>query len=244
MTSIAGGFVLGLAASVHCIVMCGPLMMVVLSGRGRRGRAAFLYHASRLTTYALLGAIAGTLGHLAGLAGFSRLLSVVAGLAVIWTAARRAGWMNMGREPGLGLGRHVTSALVNTARLMRARWHESSPLHLVSAGIVNGLLPCGPVYAALTASATLGDSVQSAGFMVAFGAGTLPALAAAGTIAAWTSRTSGAGSRWRSVTPVALAMLGILLTARGVMPTHHHQHAEPHAHALHFEGSNAVSAHP
>jgi uncharacterized protein len=232
MTFIIGGFVLGLAASVHCVVMCGPLMMMVLSGRGRRGRAGLFYHAGRLTTYALLGAIAGALGHLAGLAGFSRVLSVVAGLALIWTAARRAGWLNVGGElgrglgTGLGLGRRLTSALANVTRVMRAKWDDSSPFHLASAGVVNGLLPCGPVYAALTASAALGDSAQSAGFMLAFGAGTLPALAAAGTLAAWTSRISGAGSRWRLVTPVALVLLGILLTARGVMPTHHHDDAK------------------
>lgn len=254
MTSILAGFILGLAASVHCIVMCGPLMMMVLSARERRGRAAFLYHAGRLTTYALLGVIAGALGNLAALAGFGRLLSIAAGLALLWTAARRAGWLHVGREPGsgpgarlgsgLGLspGRHVTIALGNATRMMRAKWAESSPLHLVSAGIVNGLLPCGPVYAALTASAALGDSAQSTGFMLAFGAGTLPALAAARTIATLTSRISGAGgrtgnaSRWRLVTPVALAVLGILLTARGIVPTHHHQHAEaqPAAHHVHL----------
>jgi uncharacterized protein len=223
MTFIVAGLALGVAASVHCVVMCGPLMMAVLPRRN--GRAATLYHGGRLSTYALLGAVTGAIGHLAVLAGAGRLLSVAAGLALIWTAARRAGWMKTGWGPGLGP--HVTTVVVRVTETVRARLHESSPLRIVSAGVLNGLLPCGPVYAALTAGAALGDAPRAAGFMLAFGAGTLPLLAA-GTIAAWSPRVR--GSRWRFVTPVALAVLGVMLTARGFFPTHHHGEGPPRHH--------------
>jgi sulfite exporter TauE/SafE len=93
MTFIMAGLALGVAASVHCVVMCGPLMIAMLPRRN--SRAAMLYHSGRLSTYALLGAVTGAIGQLAMLAGAGRLLSVVAGLALIWTAARRAGWMKM-----------------------------------------------------------------------------------------------------------------------------------------------------
>jgi uncharacterized protein len=215
MMFIAAGLALGVAASVHCVAMCGPLMVAVLSRRN--GRAAILYHGGRLSTYALLGAVTGAIGHLAILAGAGRLLSVVAGLALIWTAARRAGWVKAGW--GHGRGPH-TAFVVRATEAARVRFHESSPLRTVSAGVLNGLLPCGPVYAALTAATALGDSPQAAGFMLAFGAGTLPLLTAVGTIAAWTPRFR--GGRWRLVTPVALAALGVTLMARGFIPTHHH----------------------
>jgi hypothetical protein len=235
MTIVAAGFVLGVAASVHCVLMCGPLMMAVLPRRDLR--AAILYHGGRLMTYALLGAITGAAGHLAGLAGAGRLLSVAAGLALIWAAARRAGWLNTGRGPGmglrfgLGLGSRITRILVHAAQAARVRFPESSPLRLVSAGILNGLLPCGPVYAASTAAAVLGDSTRSAALMLAFGAGTLPVLAVAGTIASRASLV-GAG-RWRFVTPVTLAVLGILLTARGFIPAHDHAEPRTKQHAAH-----------
>jgi uncharacterized protein len=227
MTFIVAGLALGVAASVHCVVMCGPLMMAVLSRRN--GRAAILYHGGRLGTYALLGAVTGAIGHLAILAGAGRLLSVVAGLALIWAAARRAGWMKTGWGPDLSP--HVTAVVVRATEATRARFQESSPLRIVAAGVLNGLLPCGPVYAALTAAAALGDSARAVGFMVAFGAGTLPLLAAIGTIAAWTPRFR--GGRWRLVTPLALAVLGVMLTARGFIPAHHHAEPRPqHHHAL------------
>jgi uncharacterized protein len=224
MTFIAAGLALGIAASVHCVAMCGPLMMAVLPRRN--GRAAFLYHGGRLSTYALLGAVTGAIGHLAILAGAGRLLSVVAGLALIWTAARRAGWLETGRR--LGVSPYVTAMVVRATEATRARFHESSPLRIVSAGILNGLLPCGPVYAALTAAGALGDSPHAAGFMLAFGAGTLPVLAVARTIAAWTSCFR--GGRWRFVTPAALAVLGAMLTARGLIATHHHAEPRPEHH--------------
>jgi uncharacterized protein len=224
MTFIAAGFVLGVAASVHCVVMCGPLMMAVLPRRN--GRAAMLYHGGRLITYAALGAAIGAAGHLAGLAGVSRLLSIVAGLALIWIGVRRAGWLNTNQQPGLGLGLdlgpRVTRIIVRATQAVRARFDESSPIRTASAGILNGLLPCGPVYAALTAAAALGDSRQSAAFMLAFGAGTLPALALTGVIAALTPRVIG-GSRWRLVTCAALSIVGVLLIARGLVPAHQHQ---------------------
>jgi sulfite exporter TauE/SafE len=235
MTFLAAGFVLGLAASVHCVVMCGPLMMAMVPRRN--WRAAVLYHSSRVSTYAVLGAATGAIGHLAMLAGAGRLLSIVAGLALIWTAARRAGWVQTVWGPGLsqGLSPHMTAIVVRATEAARARFRQSSPLRIVSAGALNGLLPCGPAYAALTAAAALGDSPDAAGFMLAFGAGTLPLLTAVGTIAAWTSRVRAGASRWRLVTPVALAVLGVMLTARGVIGAHQHQHAEPrpqHDHAL------------
>jgi sulfite exporter TauE/SafE len=238
MMSIAAGFVLGAAASVHCVMMCGPLMMAMLARQNRR--AAILYHGGRLTMYAMLGAVTGAAGHLAGLAGAGRLLSVVAGLSLIWAAARRAGWLGAGGE--LGFGRHVSSVIVRAAHITRVTWHEASPLRLVSAGILNGLLPCGPVYAALSAAAALGDSRQSAAFMLAFGAGTLPALAAVSTIAVWPSRL--AGRRWRFITPATLAVLGVLLLARGLTSPHHHAEARlGHDHATHAaaHASNLVA---
>jgi uncharacterized protein len=223
VTIVAAGVLLGVAASLHCIAMCGPLMSAVL--RGRRGRAAIVYHGARVTTYALLGVLTGTVGHLAVLAGAGRVLSVSVGLALIWSAAVRSGWfrssVGSSVESNGGLSRVVTSVIARAARAVRATGRESSWSGTAAAGALNGLLPCGAVYAALAAAAALGDVRLSATFMVAFGAGTLPALAFAGEISSRVARV--AGTRWRQAAPAALLILGILLTARGLMPAHHHE---------------------
>jgi sulfite exporter TauE/SafE len=106
--------------------------------------------------------------------------------------------------------------------------------------VLNGLLPCGPVYAALATAAALGDARLSAAFMLAFGAGTLPAVTVAGELAARFARAGDA--RWAKAAPAALGLVGLLLTARGLMPPHHHEASSP-AHALSEPSTAATPSH-
>jgi hypothetical protein len=243
MTIVAAGCLLGVAASLHCVAMCGPLMSAVLGGR--RGRAPIVYHGARVTSYAALGLGAGTAGHLAILAGAGRVLSVSVGLALIWSAAVRIGWcrssFGSSVESNGRLSRAVTSVIARAARAVRATGRESSWSGIAAAGVLNGLLPCGAVYAALAAAAALGDVRLSASFMVAFGAGTLPALAFAGEISARVARV--AGARWRQAAPAALMILGVLLTARGLMPSHHHEPSMASSAPAHDHSPSAHTSH-
>ncbi|MDO7667221.1 MAG: sulfite exporter TauE/SafE family protein, partial [Pseudomonadota bacterium] len=52
--------------------------------------------------------------------------------------------------------------------------------HALFLGVIWGWLPCGLVYAALAVAATVGDPVKASLVMLAFGAGTLPAVMGAG----------------------------------------------------------------
>jgi uncharacterized protein len=252
MTIVAAGFLLGVAASLHCVAMCGPLMSLVLGGR--RGRAAVIYQGARVSSYAVLGLAAGAAGQLAILAGAGRVLSVTVGLALIRSAAVRAGWVRSSVRSSavsrvdsgvgasadaiVGLSGRVTALIARAARALRATGHHASVPGIAAAGVLNGLLPCGPVYAALATSAALGGWRLSGAFMLAFGAGTLPALVFAGAIADRVART--AGARWRRVVPAALVIVGVLLTARGLLPSHHHEasslapaHADHPVHSAH-----------
>ncbi|MFX0591063.1 sulfite exporter TauE/SafE family protein, partial [Glaesserella parasuis] len=55
-------FALGLAGSLHCVQMCGPLVLSL----DLQGHPSFVghvrYHAGRVITYTILGALAGWLG--------------------------------------------------------------------------------------------------------------------------------------------------------------------------------------
>jgi hypothetical protein len=81
-------------------------------------------------------------------------------------------------------------------------------------GLLNGLLPCGFVYAALATAVTAGDPFASMAFMAAFGLGTGPAMLGVSLVGrlastAWRSRLQ----RWM---PVGLAAVGLLLVVRGL----------------------------
>ena len=62
VTYLLAGAALGLAGSVHCAGMCGPLLLAVHGGvpRSQMMRRMALYHAARVVMYVLLGIPAGT----------------------------------------------------------------------------------------------------------------------------------------------------------------------------------------
>jgi sulfite exporter TauE/SafE len=101
-------------------------------------------------------------------------------------------------------------------------------------GALTGLLPCGLVYAALTAAIGLGSATNGALFMLAFGLGSVPALAAIGVSA----KLFGRGTRsqfFKRAAPVGLAIVALLLVLRASgmhephieNANHHHGGMEP-----------------
>jgi hypothetical protein len=177
---------LGLAGSaLHCGPMCGPLVMGQTAGRmaclacpamteAARLRAGLLprYHAGRITTYALLGALCGYAGGISA--------SVAAPLRI--TALITAGCLLLAIAAGLLSTRANTPPPRILTQALR-RLHPGSFLF----GTLLGLLPCNLVYGALFAAMASGNPWRGAAFMLAFGLGTVPILAAIG-IAGHTSR--------------------------------------------------------
>jgi uncharacterized protein len=159
MQAIMAAALAGLMATPHCAGMCGGF--ATACARPRAGLAA--WHAGRLTTYALLGAVAGTFGRI--LPGPAWLPAVLSGALLVWFAAILAGVVPQpsARIPGLG----------PVGPLLGRR--PSAPARFLF-GTVTGLLPCGMVYAALSIAMAAAHPVHSAAAMLAFGAATLPGL--------------------------------------------------------------------
>lgn len=195
-------FLLGLIGSVtHCVGMCGGVM--VMLGRGADGRGRLLLHVGRLTTYALLGALAGGvgsllvgsddarsahLGHdhaavatspalLAGLAPWQGLMALLGALAAGYMAVALLGWAP---SPERLLGR-ATRLWGRVARGRAGAGQGMAALFL--AGLVWGLLPCGLVMAALLPAAMSGSAGGGALTMLLFGLGTWPLGFGLGTLA-------------------------------------------------------------
>ena len=162
---------LGLVSSVHCAGMCGGIVGAFSLGRVipiREARPAprlAAFNAGRIATYAALGAASGMLG--AALEA-QLVLYVFANIAVVLAGLHL-----------LGLG-----PLARLEALVAPLWRRLQALHPFRnpflAGLLWGLLPCGLVYGALAAAAFAGSPVAGAAAMLAFGAGTLPLLLAAG----------------------------------------------------------------
>jgi sulfite exporter TauE/SafE len=165
-----------------------------------------VYHAGRIAVYALLGAIGGATGHVLANSGFGRAMTIAAGgsmLAIV--AAGVAGH----RFRVLDVGGHVRGLVGRLGRHLRTGTRASA----LGWGVLNGLLPCGLLYAALAAAAGTGRAGHGALFMAAFGLGSIPAL---GALALGASAASPARRPWLArLRPVATALVAILLIARG-----------------------------
>jgi len=204
---IAALFFAGLAGSLgHCAAMCGPFVLsqvgarleaVPARGLSERhrlcGALLISYHLGRASTYMLLGALAGwfagAFGALSGVRWLSAALLGLAALGFLAAAGARRG----AALPAWGgfSGEAVGSAL---ARLARPLWGGAGPVGWrgYGLGLVLGFLPCGLLYSALAAAAASREPLAGAMGLLAFAAGTVPALVAVGLAG------HAAGRRWRT----------------------------------------------
>jgi sulfite exporter TauE/SafE len=205
MSELLAGLFLGLAGSVHCAAMCGPLTLAL---HGRRGVPLFVaHHAGRLSMYAAAGVAAGTGGHVVVVLGAGRGLAWLAGVVLLLSAAS-----HLGIGPALS-GLPLARIVGHVARASRSACREHPTAGAFAGGVLNAWLPCGMVYAALTAAAALGQPSAGLAFMALFGLGTLPALAAVWLLSGVVTPAVRRGLT--CATPVALVVVGLMLIARG-----------------------------
>ncbi len=121
------------------------------------------WHLGRISTYILLGAVAGAVGRF--LPGPSWLPAALAALLLTWFALALAGLLPEPRLPLPWLGRAGAKAVSSTSISAQLAF-----------GLVNGLLPCGLVYSALGIPIALATPWAGALAMGFFGLGTIPAL--------------------------------------------------------------------
>lgn len=191
MIQIWFAFLAGLAGSFHCIGMCGGIVAALSISAGGdastyRLRSQLCYNLGRVTTYTLLGALAGLIGSSLDLPAVKSSISwfpIGANLMVV--AA--------GLSSALGLGTWNLSSLEGRgarflAAPLRRAASRDSPLASYPLGLVLGFLPCGLVYTPLVAAAASGSSMLGAATMAAVGLGTIPVLLAFGTASSALSR--------------------------------------------------------
>lgn len=161
------GFVLGFFGSLHCLVMCGPVVMMI---GGRTGFQKTVYHSGRILVYVGLGMITGFVGVSLQLKNFQNQVSIFSGVLIILIVVLPV-FRNL-------IERHSPLLRVYQWVKSKALTNESSNQIGISltSGLLNGLLPCGLTYAAVLGSLAAVDVFESAAFMMLFGVGTLPML--------------------------------------------------------------------
>ena len=169
---LTSALALGLASSLHCMGMCGPLALSLPYGSRSGWLPRLLYQAGRSVSYGALGVIIGSLGLLLSLASYQQVLSVTAGLMILMLTF--AGHLPVPKLRFLNsyFG-YIQRRLAPLLNSMQGR-----PSLFFAFGLLNGLLPCGVVYMALAGAAGTGDALKGAMFMIIFGLGTWPMMLA------------------------------------------------------------------
>lgn len=211
ITLIFAALGLGFASGFHCLGMCGPIALSL--GLSKKQQVNFhlqnlTYQFGRILTYSFLGAIVGIVGEGFQLAGFQKYISILAGILLITMALFSFGGDFSSKISVISNA--LLKVKINLGKLLRKTDYSSRFL----TGVLNGFLPCGMVYMALTASLAAGGIWQSSTFMVFFGLGTFPFMFAAvlfGNILNATVR-----NKILKIVPVFMLILGALFILRGM----------------------------
>jgi hypothetical protein len=209
---IIAGFTLGAAGSLHCVGMCGPLSLALpVHHFTKAGKfaALLLYQLGRITTYSIIGLLFGIAGRQLYMAGYQQWFSVMAGSIIIIAAI-----LYFFHKKNIRLS-FLSRFYLGVQKIIIKILHSSIGLPgYILLGMANGLLPCGMVYIALVSSLSFSTITDSTVFMAMFGAGTLPAMLAAGYAGAFLNQRVRFGLR--SFTPVFMTLMGALLILRGL----------------------------
>lgn len=208
------GLSLGLIGSLHCIMMCGPLVLGVSRLSESSGvhlvRHSIIYNLGRVFAYVILGLCFALIGEVFSIIGFQRVLSLGTGILLVLLIL-----FSMNIERALFKSskfKNIYQRYLNFITSKLASLAKTRPAFL---GFLNGLLPCGMVYVALAGALTAPSMIDGMIFMLSFGLGTLPMMITIMVGAKWLLNFR--AFRIKNVVSVGQLILGIYLIARGLM---------------------------
>lgn len=204
---IAMAFLMGLTGSLHCAGMCGPIMLVMpfqmLQGY-KKWLGIFLYHFGRTTIYVLLGLLLHSFTSLFH-PEWQQYISITLGVSLLIVGI-------VSFLPSNKIVVHLPWTGFVKNKLGNFICHPKLSNFLFT-GMLNGLLPCGLVYMALSMAVTASSTLQSIVLIYAFGAGTVPMLVA---IAIVKNKINLFRINIRKMVPVIMFLFGCLFILRGM----------------------------
>lgn len=199
--------ILGLAGSLHCMGMCGPIM-TVFTGKNQQASTFVIYHSGRILSYLAIGLILGLIAESINLLNVQKVVSLAFGVTILLLYLIPRFRRNMEKAYYQSAFYARIHRLLAKNLSMKKKWFIS--------GLANGFLPCGLTYVA--AAGAIASSGLSTGwiFMLLFGLGTLPAFVVLSTGVKLLSKKKS----WTKFTQPTIAVLaGLILLMRGLLLT-------------------------
>jgi sulfite exporter TauE/SafE len=202
-------FFMGLFGSIHCAVMCGPLMLALpQTGQSKSGQWAgrLLYQGGRIISYGLLGVLLAGIGQQLSLQGWQQSISLVTGGLLLVVGIFQL--IGIRSNKGIALQQRFLQPVIKGMGFWLYR-----PGGSFLAGMLNGFLPCGMVYMALLSAVNASSIAGGGWFMMCFGLGTLPILLTITSLGHWVKKIKGKSSK--RYLPYLMIVMGIWFLLRG-----------------------------
>jgi uncharacterized protein len=202
-------FFTGLFGSLHCVAMCGPLVMALPLSH-RSAFHAFIqrlvYQGGRILTYVVLGLLFGWIGQNFNLLGWQQGISILTGAALVIIACMHFSKKRITSVERLQL-KLVGPLSIRMGKLL------IKPYGGFLAGMLNGILPCGMVYLALAGAINTNSMMAGVQFMFFFGLGTTPLMLMAAVAGMYFRKW--AQVRFSKLLPYLTLVMGIWFLLRG-----------------------------
>jgi sulfite exporter TauE/SafE len=187
--------------------MCSPLMMSVTNMSSKVLVARSLYNLGRILTYGVIGSIIASVGFAFPLMKYQNVLSIVLGVVMLIIGITGISAIRIPL---------VTKTLERFSLLLKKLFSKALQTKSNTAtfilGSLNGVLPCGLSFLALTFCLTLARPIDGFNFMILFGIGTLPVMLGFTSIFYWI--VTKLEINMRRLTTGMLIFSGLLLIGR------------------------------
>ena len=202
----------GLISSFHCIGMCGPIAMMLPVDHKNPSKKALqilTYHLGRLTAYGSLGLVFGILGRGFYLAGLQQTISITVGALMILVVV-----IPEKIFAKYNFSRPIYQLISKVKTALGSQFKRKSADALLTIGFLNGLLPCGLVYAALFGAIAMQNVTLSISYMLLYGLGTIPMMSAVVYVSNFLSFPI--RNKLQKVIPIVSVIIGTLFILRGL----------------------------
>ncbi|MDR2772851.1 MAG: sulfite exporter TauE/SafE family protein [Elusimicrobiota bacterium] len=207
-------FLIGLITSFHCVFMCGGINLSQCLPLKNQSSApkklstlkpSLLYNLGRVFSYTLVGGVLGGIGSFVAFdEQIKGIIQIAAGIFMIAMALNMMGAF-------VFLRKFIPKAPSFVLKKLNSSKLPKTPLIV---GILNGLMPCGPLQAMQLYAFSTGSVFFGALSMFVFSAGTVPLMFIFGTAASflskkWTDKVMKIGA-------VIIAALGLSMISYGI----------------------------
>ena len=192
-------FVTGILTSIHCISMCGAINLIaIVDSKNKNYKRPILYNLGRVVSYTIIGGLVGLIGSIFTLSNIANgIVILIASLIMLLMSFNMLGIIEF-RLP-----------FINKIRL------KTKSRNSFIIGLLNGLMPCGPLQAMQVYALSTGSFAKGALSMFLFSLGTVPLMLLVGI---FYNLIKGKGKIIiNKVASVLILILSIVMLNRGLL---------------------------